>query len=129
MLIFHLLGQKDRRLRVIANIMGAGLFVLLAGLWFVQIVSVSRFEHNLKQQSLKRVGIPAIRGRILDRNGAVLADNLPQYNAILYLEDLQGQFIGAYTNLVKAYGRQHPQAVQANGHVRLTTESSRTLQL
>ncbi len=129
MLIFHLLGQKDRRLRVIANIMGAGLFVLLAGLWFVQIVSVSRFEHNLKQQSLKRVGIPAIRGRILDRNGAVLADNLPQYNAILYLEDLQGQFIGAYTNLVKAYGRQHPQAVQANGHVRLTPESSRTLQL
>jgi penicillin-binding protein 2 len=129
MFIFHILAQKDRRLRVIANLMGLGLFVLLAGLWFVQIVCASHFEHNSKQQSVKRVGIPAIRGRILDRNAHVLADNQPQYNAILYLEDLQGQFGEAYTRLSKAYGQQHPQAVQANGRVRLTPETSRDLQL
>src|SRR5580658_563704 len=95
---FHFLKQDDRRLRVISVIMGTGLFVLLAGLWFVQIVYASRFESNSKRQSLKRVGIPAIRGKIRDRNGHILADNLPQYNAILYLEDLQSQFFGAYTN-------------------------------
>jgi len=109
--------------------MGLGLFVLLAGLWFVQIVYASRFQHNSKQQSLKRVGIPAIRGRILDRNGRVLADNQPHYNAILYLEDLQSQFIEAYKRLSKAYGQEHPLAVQANGRVKLTAATSRELQL
>jgi penicillin-binding protein 2 len=73
--------------------------------------------------------MPAIRGKILDRNGRVLADNRPQYNAILYLEDLQTQFGEAYSRLSKAYGRQHPLAVQANGRVRLTAEKSRELQL
>jgi penicillin-binding protein 2 len=130
MFIFHILRQKDRRLRVIAIIMATGLFVLLAGLWYVQIVCASRFEHTSQEQSLKRVGIPAIRGKILDRTGTnVLADNQAHYNAIVYLEDLQGKFFGAYTNLVKAYGRQHPQAVQANGHVHLPSEMSRELQL
>jgi len=129
MFLFHLLGQKDRRLRVIANLMAAGLFVLLAGLWFVQIVSASHFEHDLKKQSLKRVGIPAIRGRILDRNGRVLADNRPQYNAILYLEDLQDQFTGAYTNLTNIYRRQHPLAVQANGRLHLMPAINRDLHL
>ena len=129
MFIFHILKRKDRRLRVIAILMGAGLFALLAGLWFVQIVCASRFENNSRRQSLKRVGMPAIRGKILDRNGRVLADNRPQYNAILYLEDLQDQFGQAYSNLSKAYGQQHPLAVQANGHVRLTAETSRELRL
>ncbi len=129
MFIFHLLKREDRRLRVIAILMGTGLFVLLAGLWFVQIVCASHFENNSRRQSLKRVGMPAIRGKILDRSGRVLADNRPHYNAILYLEDLQSQFGEAYTRLGKAYGRQHPQAVQANGRVRLTAETSRGLQL
>jgi penicillin-binding protein 2 len=129
MFIFHILKREDRRLRVIAILMGTGLFVLLAGLWFVQIVCASRFENNSRRQSLKRVGMPAIRGKILDRNGRVLADNRPHYNAILYLEDLQGQFGEAYTRLSQAYGRQHPLAVQANGRVRLTAETSRELQL
>jgi len=129
MLIFHILKREDRRLRVIAILMGTGLFVLVAGLWFVQIVCASRFENNSRRQSLKRVGMPAIRGKILDRNGRVLADNRPHYNAMLYLEELQGQFGDAYTRLSKAYGRQHPLAVQANGHVRLTAETSRELQL
>jgi penicillin-binding protein 2 len=129
MFIFHILKREDRRLRVIAILMGTGLFVLLAGLWFVQIVCASRFENNSRRQSLKRVGMPAIRGKILDRNGRVLADNRPHYNAILYLEDLQGQFGEAYARLSKAYGRQHPPAVQANGRVRLTAETSRELQL
>ncbi len=129
MFIFHILKREDRRLRVIAIIMGTGLFVLLAGLWFVQIVCASHFESHSRRQSLKRVGMPAIRGKILDRNGRVLADNRPHYNAILYLEDLQGRFGEAYTRLSKAYGGQHPLAVQANGRVRLTAETSRNLQL
>jgi penicillin-binding protein 2 len=105
MFFFSSLKSSDQRLRVVVNVMGAGLLVLLAGLWFVQIVCASRFEHNSREQSLKRVGIPAIRGRILDRNEKVLANNRAHYNAILYLEDLQGQFGEAYSRLTSAASR------------------------
>ena len=129
MLIFSLLKREDRRLRIVAMTMAAGLLVLLGGLWFVQIVYSSHFESNSRRQSLKRVGMPAIRGKILDRDGKVLADSRPQYNAILYLEDLQSQFVEAFGRLSKAYGQEHPQAVQAKGRVRLTTATIRELQL
>jgi len=124
MFIFSILQQKDTRLRVIAWIVGGGLFVLLTGLWVVQIVCAGRFEHNSEKQSLRRVGIPAIRGRILDRNGLVLAENTAHYNAILYLEDLQPQFVETFTRLSKAYPRaslspaiRHKLQLQADCHV------------
>jgi penicillin-binding protein 2 len=129
MFLFNLLKSDDRRLRVLVWIIGAGLFILLAGLWVVQIVCASRFETNSKNQALKEVGIPSIRGRILDCNGKVLAGDEPQYNAILYLEDLQDQFGDAYKTLTRAYGRGHPGSVQANGRVKLPAGMSRELQL
>jgi penicillin-binding protein 2 len=129
MFVFHLLKREDRRLRIVASIMATGLLILLGGLWFVQIVYASRFESNSRRQSLKRVGMPAIRGKILDRDGQVLADNRPQYDAILYLEELQGQFGDAYKSLTKFYGAQHPEDALPNGHVRLTSATSRDLQL
>lgn len=129
MFIFDILKHDDRRLRVVAGVIGAGLFVLLAGLWFVQIVYASRYESNSKKQAWKEVGIPSIRGRILDCDGRVLADNQPQYNAILYLEDLQSQFSDTYKALTKAYGREHPQSVLKSGKVSLPAGISKRLQL
>lgn len=126
MFFFPLLKREDRRLRVLSTIIGGGLFVLLAGLWFVQIVCASHFETNSRKQSLKRVGIPSIRGRILDCNGRVLADNVPHYNAILYLEDLQPEFSDAYKEFVTNYGRQHPEIV-SKGRVRVPETDSRKL--
>ena len=40
--------------------------------------------------------IPAVRGRILDRNGVALAENRPTYNLSLYLEELHKAFDTAY---------------------------------
>jgi len=42
------------------------------------------------------VRIPAVRGKILDINGAVLAENRPTYNVSLYLEELHESFDSAY---------------------------------
>jgi penicillin-binding protein 2 len=78
-----------------------GFSVLLTGLWYVQIVSQRKYENSLKVQSFRTVRIPAARGRILDRNGEVLADNQPRYNINLFLEDIRPQFLYEYTNSVK----------------------------
>ena len=96
MLIFDQLRKHDPRLRVVGLIFMGGLAVLVAGLWWVQIVSVREYQANLEMQSFRTVRIPAVRGKILDRNDQVLAENRPTYNVSLYLEELRKPFETAY---------------------------------
>ena len=96
MLIFDELKKNDSQLRLLAVTLAGGLFVLLAGLWWVQIVSARKYESHLETQSYRTVRIPAVRGKILDRNGRVLAENRPRYSLSLYLDDLRRQFDAAY---------------------------------
>jgi len=100
MLIFDQLKKNDPQLRALAVVVLGGLFVLLAGLWWVQVVSAKDYQANLETQSFRTVRIPAVRGRILDRNGITLAENRPTYNVGLYLEELSKPFEAAYSNEV-----------------------------
>ncbi|HTG43572.1 MAG TPA: penicillin-binding protein 2 [Verrucomicrobiae bacterium] len=96
--------RGDPRLRWLATLFFCGFAILLVGLWYVQVVSRNKYENSLKVQSFRTVRVPAARGRILDRNGKVLADNQPRYNINLFLEDIRGQFTFEYTNsLVKEF--------------------------
>ncbi len=92
MLIFDQLKRTDAQLRLLAVVVTAGLLVLLAGLWWVQVVSFRDYQAHLETQSFRTVRVPAPRGKILDRNGIVLAENRPSYNISLYLEDLSDSF-------------------------------------
>jgi penicillin-binding protein 2 len=96
MLIFDELKRNDPQLRLLAVTLAGGLLVLLAGLWWVQVVSARKYESHLETQSYRTVRIPAVRGKILDRNGRVLAENHPRYSLSLYLDDLRQQFDAAY---------------------------------
>ncbi len=101
MLIFDQLKQNDAPLRLVALVMAAGLCLLLAGLWWVQVVSGHEYRSHLETQAYRTVRIPAVRGKILDREGRVLAENRPRYNLSLYLDDLRKQFDDAYSPLHK----------------------------
>ena len=96
MLIFDELKKNDPQLRLLAVLLAGGLFLLLAGLWWVQVVSARKYESHLETQSYRTVRIPAVRGKILDRNGRVLAESRPRYNLGLYLDDLRKPFDAAY---------------------------------
>ena len=96
MLIFDQLKKDDPQLRAVALAVLVGLGILLAGLWWVQIVSVRDFQAHLEMQSFRTVRMPAVRGKILDRNGVVLAENRPVYDVSLYLEELRKDFDAAY---------------------------------
>jgi penicillin-binding protein 2 len=95
MLIFDQLRKDDPQLRTVALVMLGGLGVLLAGLWWVQVVSARDYQDSLETQSYRTVRIPAVRGKILDRNGRALAENWPTYNISLYLEELSKPFSAA----------------------------------
>jgi penicillin-binding protein 2 len=91
MLIFDELKKNDPQLRLVAVMLVAGLCLLLARLWWVQIVSARDYQNNLATQSFRTVRIPAARGKILDREGRVLAENQPSYDLSLFLDDFQNQ--------------------------------------
>ena len=95
MLIFDELKKSDPQLRLVALVVAGGLGVLLAGLWWVQIVSAREYQGHLETQSYRTVRIPAARGKILDRHGRILAENRPRYDLSLYLDDLRRQFAAA----------------------------------
>lgn len=92
MIVFDQLKKNDPHLRLITWGVLLGMGILFAGLWWVQIISYRHFTENQKAQSFRTVRIPAIRGKILDRHGAALAENQPSYNVILYLDDLREEF-------------------------------------
>ncbi len=113
MLIFDELKKNDPQLRLVAMVLAAGLCILLAGLWWVQVVSAHEYQSHLETQAYRTVRIPAVRGKILDREGRVLAENRPRYNLSLYLDDLQKQFDDAYGQLFKQARDAQKQAIAA----------------
>jgi penicillin-binding protein 2 len=96
MLIFDQIKKDDPHLKAITWCVLAGMGILLAGLWYVQVISHRHYAENQKNQSFRTVRIPAIRGKIMDRQGRALADNEPTYNISLYIEELRSQFKAEY---------------------------------
>lgn len=95
MLFFDQLKKNDPQLRLLALVVLGGLGLLLAGLWWVQVVSARDYKAKLETQSFRTVRVPAVRGKILDRNGTSLADSRPSFNVALYLEELRKSFESA----------------------------------
>ncbi len=104
MLLFDQLNKGDRPLRVVAWGIAAGLLILLGGLWKVQVMSAAKYRERQENQSFRTVRVPAMRGKILDRNGRELVGNYPRYRLSLYLDELRPQFQDEYrrqkTNLL-----------------------------
>lgn len=108
MLVIDQLKRGDARLRWLAIGVLVGMIVLATGLWFVQVVHYKRYEQNLRTQSFRTVRIPAVRGRIMDRNGVILAESRPSYNINLYLEELRPTFQAQYSNIIYQAKQQNP---------------------
>jgi penicillin-binding protein 2 len=128
MLIFDQLKKDDPQLRAVALVVLGGLGVLLAGLWWVQVVSARDYQENLETQSFRTVRIPAVRGKILDSAGRVLAENRPTYNVSLYLEELHEAFDKAYleeARRARSDLKQRAQAEQKRLNRSLSKEESR----
>jgi penicillin-binding protein 2 len=113
MLVVDELKKNEPQLRLVALALVAGLCVLLAGLWWVQVVSSREYQEHLTTQAYRTIRLPAVRGKILDREGRVLAENRPRYNLSLYLDDLHRQFDVAYGQLLKAARAAQKQSIDA----------------
>ena len=77
-----------------------GFLVLGVSLYRLQTVKAGEFAEVATSQTTRRVSVPALRGRILDRTGHVLADCRPSRCIICNLEELQQ--LGNWSNTVNA---------------------------
>lgn len=63
--------------------------LLVSKLWKLQVKNQSGFEEVFRSQSVRRVRLPAVRGKIYDTHGAVLADSIPNYCIAIFTEELR----------------------------------------
>ncbi len=86
--------QLDEELRWKAKLLTVFVFflfaVLLLRLMNMQIFKGSYYEGLSRNNRIRIVAINAPRGKILDRNREVLADNRPAYNMTVMPEDISG---------------------------------------
>lgn len=77
-----------------------GFFVLGVSLYRLQTEKAGEFAEVETTQTTRRISVPALRGRILDRTGHVLADCRPSRCVVCNLEELQQR--GGQSNTVNA---------------------------
>ena len=77
-------------------VIGALLIIILSGftllgteLWQLQVREQDGFETLFRNQSLRRVRLPAVRGKIYDTKDRVLADSIPNYCIAIYTHELR----------------------------------------
>ena len=77
------------RIAVLGLLILAGFSLLALRLYRVQVRDSRDYAASARRQSVRRVLLPATRGRIFDRGGACLADNRPCYCLAFYIEELR----------------------------------------
>lgn len=77
------------RLLLLGALFVFGLGVLTVRLWFVQVYSHRSMTREVSRQSIRRIRLLPVRGRILDRSGRVLVDNQPSYDLVFHVSEMR----------------------------------------
>ncbi len=94
-------GTPAFRIAILGIIVLSALGILVARLWWVQVVEGEKYAAKVRGGSRVTVRLPAVRGEIKDRNGIALVENRASFEVDFYLPDI-----------VRAYKEEH-------GHVPL----------
>ena len=82
-MIWHHPNELARRGAVAAWVLCGTLGVVLAAFFRLQVLGQDRYALQSQQNRLRPVVVPAPRGWITDRNGVVIADNIPGFTVSL----------------------------------------------
>ncbi len=75
--------------------------VLIARLWYLQILNGEKWLRFSESNRIEAKRIPAIRGRILDRDGKVIADSKPSFDLKVVPGQLQPSIEGGIRRIQK----------------------------
>lgn len=71
------------RFRLMYVVVGVVCLVIMSRLWYLQIYQGEELREYSEKNRVKETKVPAPRGLILDRDGHVLVDNLPGFEATI----------------------------------------------
>ena len=84
---YHPLERRARG-RLALVVLGF-LMALLAAVFFrLQVLQASDYAMTARDNLLRRIDLPAPRGTVLDRNGRIIAENVPGYAVTLKSFDM-----------------------------------------
>lgn len=97
--------ERDRsvfiwRMVFLAFLFVFSLFALGRELYRIQVVESRAYSSSQQRQSVRRVLLPAPRGRIFDREGVCMADNRPSYCIAFFIEEMRRP--GKWKNTINA---------------------------
>ncbi|MEZ4846452.1 MAG: hypothetical protein R2877_05780 [Bdellovibrionota bacterium] len=81
--------ELRRQFFFISLVVVASFFILALRLWYLQILHGEKWLRFSESNRIEARRIPAIRGRILDRNGKVIADSKPSFDLKVVPAQLQ----------------------------------------
>ena len=99
MLLFDQLRSKDAPIKISVLFILFCFLLLAAKLWKLQVSSTTSFQSRQENQSLRAIRLPAIRGKILDRNNKPLAVNRLRFDIHVYIDELRLLFREHYFRL------------------------------
>jgi len=79
--------MEKRRIVLVVVFFALALAGSLTRAFYMQVIKASEFASKAEINYLRKVPIPPIRGRIMDRNGVVLASWEPRFTAVALLGD------------------------------------------
>ena len=77
-------GDFNRRAFLLGGITSLGMAALGARLAYLQVVEAQRYQMLASSNQFNFIMVPPPRGRVLDRNGVVLASNRPNFRLTVY---------------------------------------------
>ncbi|MGE0762026.1 MAG: penicillin-binding protein 2 [Bdellovibrionales bacterium] len=86
---YHLSSSEEEvkeflpRFRLLYIVVGIACFAIISRLWFLQIYQGEELREFSEKNRVKETKVPAPRGLMVDRNGEILVDNLPGFEATI----------------------------------------------
>src|SRR6478735_6862521 len=83
--------EYQSRYKIFYILIAFAMTIFTIRLWYLQVISGNELREFSEKNRIKQNKITAPRGLMLDRDGKVLVENLPGFEAILtpqYIEDL-----------------------------------------
>lgn len=77
------------RIIILSLVIMVGFLITLIGYFRVQVLNQERYEQLGQKYRIKTMPIKATRGYIYDRNGQLLAQNMPTYNLVLLRDEME----------------------------------------
>ncbi|MBN1865017.1 MAG: hypothetical protein JW808_08960 [Victivallales bacterium] len=115
-----------RRVLAVSAVFFVFYVLVVFRLWQEQILQESYHDTVIARQSVRRIRIPAPRGRIFTEDGAMLAGNSPVYNIVFHLQEMRQPgrasktidfMLSAAERAAAAIGREHsltPESIQTH---------------